>query len=159
MPPPRELFRNAVSFCIHPPPECSNGRFTTVPRGLSPPISKAIFPCRGRRLRMDVRKRKMPENTRFYGVRPRLFCKIVKKRSQGATPEHCTLRLPNFARCDTTTSHPAKPALRTLQSLDIAPCEVSTSHLATSACRTLRLKNPTFGHKIMLKRPRTMPII
>ena len=61
--------------------------------------------------------------------------KIVKNKSQGATPGHCTLRLPNFARCDATTSHLAKPSCRTLRSHDITPCNFLVSHPATQKHR------------------------
>ena len=57
--------------------------------------------------------------------------KIIQKRSQGATPGHRTLPLPNFARCDTTTSHPATLSCRTLQHRAIAPCHFHLSHSAT----------------------------
>ena len=57
--------------------------------------------------------------------------KIIQERSQGATPGHRTLPLPNFARCDTTTSHPATLSCRTLQHRAIAPCHFHLSHSAT----------------------------
>ena len=63
--------------------------------------------------------------------------KIIQERSQGATPGHRTLPLPNFARCDTTTSHPATLSCCTLQHRAIAPCHFRLSHPAT--------QNDSFG--------------
>ena len=67
--------------------------------------------------------------------------KIVKKRSQGATPQHRTLLLPNIARCDTTTSHPATLSHHTLRHRAIAPCHFRLSHPATQKARFLPLKS------------------
>ena len=61
--------------------------------------------------------------------------KIVKEKSQGATPGHCTLRLPNFARCDAATSHLATLSCRTLRHRAIAPCHFRLSHPATQKPR------------------------
>ena len=61
--------------------------------------------------------------------------KIIKNKSQGATPEHRTLQQLNFARCDTTTSHPATLSCRTLRHRDIAPCHFRLSHPATQKAR------------------------
>ena len=60
-----------------------------------------------------------------------VLMKIIKNKSQGATPEHRTLPLPNFARYDATTSHPATLSYHTLRHRAIAPCHFHTSHLAT----------------------------
>ena len=68
--------------------------------------------------------------------------KTVKKRSQGATPQHRTLPLPNIARCDTSTSHPATLSCRTLRHHAIMP--VISTH------RTVRLKKAASDHKIPL---------
>ena len=57
--------------------------------------------------------------------------KIIKNKSQGATPGHRTLPLPNIARCDTTTSHPATLSHLTLRHRAIAPCHFRLSHSAT----------------------------
>ena len=67
--------------------------------------------------------------------------KIIQKRSQGATPGHRTLPLPNFARCDTTTSHPATLSCCTLQHRAIAPCHFLLSHPATQKARFLPPKS------------------
>ena len=64
--------------------------------------------------------------------------KIIKNKSQGATPGHRTLQSPNFARCDTATSHPATLSHRTLQRRAIAPCHFRLSHPAT--------RKPRLGH-------------
>ena len=57
--------------------------------------------------------------------------KIIKNKSQGATPGSCTLQQPNIARCDTTTSHPATLSHRTLRRRAITPCNFRLSHPAT----------------------------
>ena len=57
--------------------------------------------------------------------------KIIQKISQGATPGHRTLPLPDIARCDTTTSHPATLSHRTLRHRAISPCHFRLSHPAT----------------------------
>ena len=64
--------------------------------------------------------------------------KIIKNKSQGATPGHRTLQSPNFARCDTATSHPATLSHRTLRHLAITPCHFRLSHPAT--------RKPRLGH-------------
>ena len=61
--------------------------------------------------------------------------KIIKNKSQGATPEHRTLQQLNFARCNTTTSHPATLSCCTLQHRAIAPCHFRLSHPATQKVR------------------------
>ena len=68
--------------------------------------------------------------------------KIIKNKSQGATPGHRTLQSPNFARCDTATSHPATLSHHTLRHRAIAPCHFRLSHPATQKARFLPLKSP-----------------
>ena len=75
--------------------------------------------------------------------------KIFKKISQGATPEHRTLPLPNFARCNTTTSHLATLSHCTLQHRAIAPCHFRPSHLAT---QTARFRPQKSRHRRIIKR-------
>ena len=64
--------------------------------------------------------------------------KIIKNKSQGATPESRTLRQPKVARCNSTTSHPATLSHRTLRHLAITPCHFRLSHPAT--------RKPRLGH-------------
>ena len=71
--------------------------------------------------------------------------KIIKNKSQSATPEHRTLQLSNFAGCDSDMSHLATLPCCTLQLSHVAPCNIAPSHLATSTCRTLRLEKPPSG--------------
>ena len=61
--------------------------------------------------------------------------KIIQNKSQGATPKHRTLPLPNFARCNSITSHPATLSCCTLQHHAIAPCHFHLSHSATQKAR------------------------
>ena len=62
---------------------------------------------------------------------PPISRKIIKRKSQGATPGHRTLQSPNSARCDTDTSHPATLSCRTLRHRAISPCHFRLSHPAT----------------------------
>ena len=78
--------------------------------------------------------------------------KIIKKISQGATPEHRTLQSPDFARCNTTTSHPATLSHRTLRHRAISPCHFRLSHPATQKPRFRHPKSPlwTFASVLAL---------
>ena len=82
--------------------------------------------------------------------------KIIKKRSQGVTPEYRTLPLPNFAGCNTTTSHPATLAHRTLRPRATTPCHFRLSHSATFKARfcplnpTLRVIVPRHSHPALM---------
>ena len=68
--------------------------------------------------------------------------KIIQKISQGATPGHRTLPLPDIARCDTTTSHPATLSHRTLRHRAISPCHFRLSHPATQKASFRPPKTP-----------------
>ena len=57
--------------------------------------------------------------------------KMTKNKSQGATPGHRTLPLPDSARYDSTTSYRTMSACRTVRCPAITPCRFRLSHRAT----------------------------